>query len=100
MPTVSVKLGDDTKLRLNRLAARQGETPHAVMVGAIESALLNAEEQSAFVAAALRSRNRVVASGMVIDGAAFGTYLKARARGLVADAPAPVRIDALLNRAE
>jgi predicted transcriptional regulator len=99
MPTVSVKLPEDTKLRLNRVAARQGMTPHAVMVGAIESTLSNAEHQTAFVAAALRARKRVVDSGTVIDGAAFGNYLKARARGLAADAPTPVRIDALLNRA-
>lgn len=99
MPTVSVKLAEETKLRLNRLATSQGVTPHAVMVNAIESTLSNAENYSAFVADALRSRQRVVESGQVIDGAAFGKYLKARARGLKATRPKPVRIDALLARA-
>ena len=99
MPTVSVKLAEETKLRLNRLAATQGVTPHAIMVNAIESTLSNAENHSAFVAAALRSRQRVVESGQVIDGAEFGEYLKARARGLKAARPKPVRIDSLLARA-
>ena len=80
MPTASVKLAEVIKLRLHRLAASQGVTPHAIMVNAIESTLSNAENHSAFVAAALRSRQQVVESGRVIDGAAFGDYLKARAR--------------------
>ena len=80
MHTVSVKLAEETKLRLNRLAASQGVTPHAIMVDAIESTLTNAENHNAFVATALRSRQQVVESGRVIDGAACGDYLKARAR--------------------
>ena len=99
MPTVSVKLAEETKLRLNQLAASQGVTPHAVMVNAIESTLSNAENHSAFVADALRSRQQVVESGRVIDGAAFAEYLKARARGLKAARPKPVRIDSLPARA-
>ena len=99
MPTVSVKLAEETKLRLNRLAASQGMTAHAIMVNAIESTLSNAENHSAFVADALRSRQQVVESGRVIDGAAFGEYLKARARGLKAARPKAVRIGALLARA-
>lgn len=99
MPTVSVKLAEETKLRLNRLAASQGVTPHAIMVNAIESTLSDAENHSAFVAAALRSRQQVVESGRVIDGAAFGDYLKARARGLKSARPEPVRIDSLVARA-
>ena len=43
MPTVSVKLPDTTKERLNRLAASQGTTAHALMVNAIESTLEAAE---------------------------------------------------------
>lgn len=99
MPTVSVKLAEETKMRLNRLATNQGVTAHALMVGAIESALSDAENQSAFVADALRSRERVVDSGQVIDGAVFSDYLKAKARGLKATRPQAVRIDNLLKHA-
>ena len=100
MPTVSVKLAEETKLRLNRLAASQGVTSHAFMVDAIESALSSAENHSAFVADALRSRKRVVISGQVIDGAAFCDYLKAKARGLKAIRPKPTHIESMLPRAK
>jgi predicted DNA-binding protein len=99
MPTVSVKLAEETKLRLNRLAASQGVTAHSLMVDAIESALSSAEEHSAFVVDALRSRKQVVASGQVIEGKAFSDYLKAKARGLKAVRPKARRIDSLLPRA-
>ena len=98
MPTVSVKLAEETKLRLNRLAASQGVTAHAIMVNAIESTLANGENHSAFVADTLRSRKQVVESGRVIDGVAFAEYLKARVRGLKAARPKPVRIDSLVAR--
>lgn len=98
MPTVSVKLAEDTKLRLNRLAAHQGVTPHAVMVNAIESALSHAEQQQAFVAQALRSRKQTLSSGQVIDGAAFGDYLKAKVRAQKSARPKAQRLDALLPR--
>lgn len=99
MPTVSVKLAEETKLRLNRLAASQGVSAHSLMVNAIESALSSAEEHSAFVADALRARKQVVASGQVIEGKAFGDYLKARVRGLKAVRPKARRMDSLLPRA-
>ena len=99
MPTVSVKLAEETKLRLNRLAASNGVTSHAFMVDAIESALSNAENHSVFVADALRSRKQVVASGQVIDGADFNDYLRARARGRKTTRPRARRIDSMLPRA-
>ncbi len=100
MPTVSVKLAEETKLRLSRLAASKGVTSHSFMVDAIESALSSAENHSAFVANALRSRKQVVTSGEVIDGAAFSDYLKAKARGLKAIRPKATRIESMLPRAK
>ena len=99
MPTLSVKLAEETKARLNQLAANQGVTSHALMVNAIESALSTAEKHSAFVADALRSRKQTIASGQVLDGAAFTDYLNAKARGLKVNRPKPVRIELLLPSA-
>ena len=99
MPTLSVKLAEETKARLNQLAANQGVTSHALMVNAIESALSAAEKHSAFVADALRSRKQTIASGQVLDGAAFTDYLKAKARGLKVTRPKPVRIELVLPSA-
>lgn len=98
MPTVSVKLAEATKLRLNRLAASQGVSPHAIMVDAIETALSNAENHNEFVAQALRSREQVIASGQVQGGPAFTDYLKARARGRKVARPRAVRIASLVPR--
>ncbi len=99
MPTLSVKLPEETKLRLNQLAVDQGVTSHALMVNAIESALSSAELHSAFVADALRSRKQTITSGQVLDGAAFADYLKAKARGLKVARPKPVRLETLLPTA-
>lgn len=81
MPTLSVKLPEATKQRIQLIAQSRGTTVHSVMVNAIESALATAEQQNALVAAALRSREQVLASGTVLDGKAFGDYLKAKVRG-------------------
>lgn len=81
MPTISVKLPDATKERVNRLAASQGTTAHALMVGAIESALDKQEKYGAFVEAAMRSRSEMLASGQAFDGDEFTAYLRAKVRG-------------------
>ena len=98
MPTVSIKLADETKRRLDTLAASQGIKPHALMVRAIESTLSNAEQQQNFVAAALLARQRTVQTGLLIDGQAFGEYLKARVRGVKTVRPSPQSIDALATK--
>ena len=99
MPILSVKLPEETKARLNQLAVDQGVTSHALMVNAIESALSTAEKHSAFVADALRSRQQTIASGQVLDGAAFADYLTAKARRLKVTRPKPVRVERLLPSA-
>ena len=89
MPNLSVKLDEATRQRLQALAARQGLTPHALMLRAIAAELDRAEEQSAFVARALQARERVLAGGQVFDGPAYSAYLRARARGQELPRPVP-----------
>jgi len=93
-----IKLADETKRRLDNLAASQGVKSHALMVRAIESTLSNAEQQQSFVAAALRARQTTVQTGLVIDGPAFGDYLKARVRGVKTVRPGLQPIDALATK--
>jgi predicted transcriptional regulator len=90
MPTLSVKLPEETKRRVQALAQSQGITAHAVMVNAVEAALATAEHHNALVAAALRAREQVLASGKVVDGQAFGDYLKAKVRGQTTRRPKPM----------
>ncbi len=96
MPTVSIKLADETKHRLDRAAAVQGLKPHALMVLAIENTLAQVEKEQSFVASALRSRQSCIETGLVVDGPAFGEYLKARVRGQRVKRPAAQAIDSLL----
>lgn len=97
MPTVSVKLAEATKQRVQSLAQSRGVTAHAVMVQAIETALSQQEDQAALVASALRARAQVLASGKVVDGRAFSSYLRAKVRGQSASRPKPVPLANLVR---
>jgi predicted transcriptional regulator len=81
MPTLSVKLTDAVKSRIDRLAAAKGTTAHAFMVDAIESQLDNEEKHEAFIRSALEARDEALASGMVYDGPEVIEYWRARMRG-------------------
>ncbi len=94
MPLVSVKLPENTKQRVARMAAEHGTTAHAVMVQAIESAVQSAEEYDTFVDDALRARDAVFATGKVYDGPEFAAYIRAMARG---DKVAKPRLKPLKN---
>ena len=96
MPTLSVKLPEETKQRIQSVAQSQGTTVHAVLVNAIESALSKAEHQNSLVAAALRARKQVLATGTVLDGKAFGDYLKAKTRGEKVRRPRPIGLSSLV----
>jgi predicted transcriptional regulator len=87
MANLSVKLDDVTRRRLQEAAAIQGQTPHALMVKAIECEIDRVEAESAFVSQALQARARVIEGGAVVDGMGFSNYLKARVRGLAAERP-------------
>ncbi len=81
MPTVSVKLPDATKARIDRLAAAKGTSPHALMVEAIEGKLESEEQHGSFIEAGLRARDEMLASGMVYGGEEFIAYMRAKMRG-------------------
>ncbi|MCY7319264.1 MAG: hypothetical protein LH617_11165 [Ramlibacter sp.] len=81
MPTISVKLSDATKARIDKFAASKATTSHALMVGAIEAALDSQERHSAFVAQALSSRDQMIESGKAFDGDEVITWLRSRGRG-------------------
>ena len=81
MPTLSVKLPDAIKARIDRLVTAKGTSPHAFMVEAIESKLDREEKNGAFVEAALHSRDDMIASGKAYDGDEFIAYARARLKG-------------------
>lgn len=95
MPTLSVKLPEETKQRIQAVAQNQGTTVHAVMVDAVMAALAEAEHPQSLVSAALRARQQVLATGKVMDGHALDELLKARTRLEKVRRPRPIGLESL-----
>lgn len=81
MPTVSVKLSDATRERVQALARSRGMTAHALMVDAIEDALANAQIEESFIRKALQAREHLAQTGLVMEPQAFGEYLQSKIQG-------------------
>ena len=95
MATVSVKISDNTKAKLQRQAKSQGLTSHALMVSAIESVVSQSEQQQSFVQQAVKARQKLIQTGQALDGTALSQYLKAKARGKSVPKPSPVHLHLL-----
>lgn len=78
MSTTSLKLSDALKQRAAEAAQRQGISPHAFMVQAIEQAATQAEQRAGFVADALAAREHMLTSGEGYEAADVHAWLKAR----------------------
>ena len=78
MATTSLKIPDALKQRTVALAQKQGLSPHAFMVDAIEHAAAAAERRSAFVDDALAAREQMLKTGKGFDAQEVHAYLQAR----------------------
>ena len=87
MSTTSLKLPEDIKQRVVAAAQKQGVSPHAFMVRAIELAATTAEQRANFVAEALSAREKMVKTGKGFDADEVHAYLKARIAGEKATKP-------------
>lgn len=81
MSTTSLKLPDELKLRAAAAAQKQGVSPHAFMIQAIEQAAASAERRAGFVAEATAAREQMVKTGKGYDADEVHSYLKARVAG-------------------
>ena len=81
MSTTSLKLSDELKQRAVAAARKQGVSPHAFMVQAIEQAAEQAERRAAFMAEAQAARERMLRTGKGYDADEVHAYLKARIAG-------------------
>lgn len=87
MSATSLKLPDDLKERLTRLAGESGQTTHAFMVDALRDAAERTALRKAFAADADSAEAEAIASGTAYTlDAAFG-YLQAPAAGQRARKP-------------
>jgi predicted transcriptional regulator len=86
----SIKLPAKLKDRIDRIAKQEGETPHALMVRAIESQVDAMERHAQFVADAIAADKEMQETGLAYDGKEVHAYLRARARGRRVKRPKPV----------
>lgn len=98
MPTVSVKLSEDTREKLQSTATTLGLTPHALMVHAIEEALTQLAPRQSLVEQAMLARERITQTGQVVDGLALNAHLKAKVRGESSQAPQAVGIEKIIAK--
>lgn len=89
MAATSLKLPDELKRRIERLAGKAQQTPHAFMIDALAHAAERAELQHRFAADAAASERETLESGKghTLDSAF--TYLAARIAGKRVRRPKP-----------
>lgn len=81
MVATSLKLPDDLKQRIARLAAGSGQTPHAFMVDALTREAERSELRERFAAEAAESESEALASGKAHPLNETFDYLTARISG-------------------
>ncbi len=84
---VSLRVSEDLKKRLARLASSRDTTPHALMLEAIREKLDAEEMRAAFHAEGRRRLARMKKAGAGIPAAEVFDYLEARTRGRAAARP-------------
>src|ERR1700733_6169878 len=87
MAATSLKLPEDLKRRIERLANAANKTPHAFMVEALAREAERSELKARFADEAARSEQEALSSGRSFELAATFDYLTARAAGAKARRP-------------
>ncbi len=86
---VSLRVPEDVKKRITRLAKAQDMTAHAFMLEAIREKLQAEEARTAFYAEAERRLARMKRAGVGIPAEEVFAYLERRAKGKPAVRPKP-----------
>lgn len=81
MATTSLKLPAATKQRATLAAQKQGISPHAFMVSAIEQAAITAETRAQFVVEAAAARAEMLKSGKGYAAGEVHAYVRGRLAG-------------------
>ena len=87
MAATSLKLPEDLKRRIERLASAANKTPHAFMVDALAREAERSELRARFADEAAISEEQAFSSGKSFELAATFDYLTARASGAKARRP-------------
>jgi predicted transcriptional regulator len=89
--TTSIKLPAALKARVAELSQADGKTMHAWLVEAVAQQAARAEMRESFIADALSAADGIDSGAAVYAGEEVHAYLVARARGLNARRPRPLR---------
>lgn len=87
MPTTSLKLPDDLKMRAAAAAKVRGVTTHAFMLEAIREAATATEQRARFVADAQAARKAALKSGAGYDADEVHKYMRDKIAGRPARRP-------------
>jgi predicted transcriptional regulator len=87
MSTTTLRLPDELRTRLARLAERSGKSPHSLMLEAITQKVDEEELRASFQAEADGRFTEMMESGVGIPWHDMRAYLRARAGGKSARAP-------------
>jgi predicted transcriptional regulator len=89
--TTTLKLPDKLKARIARLAKQSGQTPHSLMVQALEREVAREERVREFVKAALASDAAAEAGAAVYRAEDVDAWMERLAKGEKPPRPAPWR---------
>ena len=87
MSTTTLRLPDDLRARIARLAKRSGKAPHSIMLEAIAQKVEEEELRASFHAEADARFAEMIESGAGVPWHDMRAYLKARASGKAAKVP-------------
>ncbi|MHB9101214.1 MAG: CopG family ribbon-helix-helix protein [Sulfuricella sp.] len=94
----TLKLPDELKARIAPLAELEGKTPHAWMIGALETQAELAEMHRTFIDDAQQSAAEVDAGGLLYAMEDVHAYILTRAAGKAATRPKPAKTDPIRNK--
>ena len=89
--TTTLKLPDKLKARITRLAKQTGQSPHSLMLKALEREVAREERMRNFVREALASKADVEAGGAVYRAEDVHAWLERLAKGEKPPRPSPWR---------
>ncbi len=90
--TTSLKLPQDLKEKVGKLAHGVAQTPHAYMVEAIEHKVAQDEKRQDFIKAALGSAAETKRTGIAYAHDDVWDYILRKARGQKARKPKPIKL--------
>lgn len=90
--TTSLKLPQDLKEKVGKLAHGVAQTPHAYMVEAIEHKVARDEKRQDFIKAALVSAAETKRTGIAYAHDDVWNYILRKARGQKARKPKPIKL--------